>query len=240
MSSDAAGSLYLLPNTLGDTAAEAVIPASALHRARSLDYFIVENPKSARAFLKRVGSTRALQEIRMERLDHNTKPSDIPGMLDPILRGGDAGLLSEAGLPAVADPGASLVRIAHEKGVRVVPLSGPSSILLALAASGLESQRFAFHGYLPVKQPELAGALKELERQSRRLGQTQIFIETPYRNDSTLAAALRVLSDDTLVCVAADLTLESETVKTKPAARWRGETPQLKGRPAVFLLLSVR
>jgi 16S rRNA (cytidine1402-2'-O)-methyltransferase len=240
MSSDAAGSLYLLPNTLGDTAAEAVIPAAALQRARSLDYFIAENPKAARAFLKRIGYPRPLQEIRVERLDHNTRAADVAPLLEPVLAGRDAGLLSEAGLPAVADPGAGLVRLAHEKGVRVVPLSGPSSILLALSASGLEGQRFAFHGYLPVKEPELAAALKELERQSRRLNQTQIFIETPYRNDATLAAMLRVLSDDTLVCVAADLTLESETVNTRPAAQWRGHAPQLKGRPAVFLILSVR
>lgn len=239
MSSDAAGSLYLLPNTLGDTAAEAVIPAAALHRARSLDYFIAENPKSARAFLKRIGFPRPLQDIRMERLDHNTRVDEVASLLEPILGGRDAGLLSEAGLPAVADPGAFLVRLAHEKGVRVVPLSGPSSILLALAASGLEGQRFVFHGYLPVKQSELTATLKELERQSRRLSQTQIFIETPYRNDATLAAMLRSLRDDTLICVAADLTLESEMVKTRPAARWRGRVPQLKGRPAVFLVLSV-
>jgi len=240
MSSDVAGSLYLLPNTLGDTTAEAVIPAAALHRTRSLDYFIAEDPKSARAFLKRVGFPRPLQDLRVERLDHNTRPGDVAPLLAPILAGRDAGLLSEAGLPAIADPGAALVRLAHEKGVRVVPLSGPSSILLALAASGLEGQRFAFHGYLPVKQPELAAALRELERQSRRSSQTQIFIETPYRNDVTLATMLRVLSEDTLVCVAADLTLESETVKTRRAAQWRGEPPQLKGRPAVFLLLSIR
>ena len=238
MSSDPAGSLYLLPNTLGDTAAETVIPASVLHRARALDYFIAENPKSARAFLKRIGFPRPLQDIRVERLDQNTAMRDIAPLLEPLLSGRDAGLLSEAGLPAIADPGAALVRLAHTKGVRVVPLSGPSSLLLALAASGLEGQRFAFHGYLPVKQPELAAALKELERKSRRLNQTQIFIETPYRNDATLAAMLRVLRDDTLVCVAADLTLESESVRTRRTAQWRRDVPQLKGRPAVFLLLS--
>ncbi|SRR5882672_351747 len=240
MSSDAAGSLFLLPNTLGDTAAEAAIPAAALHRARSLDYLIAENPKSARAFLKRIGYPRPLQEIRIERLDHNTRAADVTSLLQPVLAGRDAGLLSEAGMPAIADPGAGLVRLAHEKGVRVIPLSGPSSILLALSASGLEGQRFVFHGYLPVERNELVAAIKELERQSRRLLQTQIFIETPYRNDATLAAMLRVLSDDTLVCVAADLTLESEMVKTRPAAQWRGQAPQLKGRPAVFLVLSVR
>jgi 16S rRNA (cytidine1402-2'-O)-methyltransferase len=238
MSSSDVGSLYLLPNTLGDTSAEAVIPVAALHRARSLDYVIAENPKSARAFLKRIGSDRPLQQIRIERLDHNSRPADVPALLDPLLAGADAGLLSEAGLPAVADPGAALVRLAHEKGVRVVPLSGPSSIVLALAASGLDGQRFAFHGYLPVKQPDLERSLKELEHESRRLNQTQIFIETPYRNDATLAAILRTLKEDTLVCVATDLTLESELVKTRSAAAWRDKAPRLKNRPAVFLLLA--
>jgi 16S rRNA (cytidine1402-2'-O)-methyltransferase len=237
MSSDA-GTLFLLPNTIGDTAAEAVIPAAALHRARSLDYFVAEDPKSARAFLKRIGYPKPLQEARIERLDHNTKPADVPALLDPIIKGAHAGLLSEAGMPAVADPGAALVRLAHENNVRVVPFSGPSSIFLALAASGLEGQRFAFHGYLPVKKPDLAAALKILEQQSQRLNQTQIFIETPYRNDATLAAMLRVLGDDTLVCVAADLTLESEMVRTLRVALWRGKPPQLKDRPAVFLLLA--
>jgi len=238
MSSDRRGLLYLLPNTLGDIAPEAVIPAAALDRARSLDYIIAEDPKAARAFLKRIAPTRPLQSIRIERLDHNTKGSDIPAFLEPILAGSDAGLLSEAGLPAVADPGASLVRLAHEKGVRVVPLSGPSSILLALSASGLDGQRFAFHGYLPIAETELISTLKECERQSRKLKQTQIFIETPYRNDRTLATMLRAVAPATLVCVAADLTLESESVKTQPAAAWRKETPQLKGRPTVFLLLA--
>jgi 16S rRNA (cytidine1402-2'-O)-methyltransferase len=238
MSSDRRGTLYLLPNTLGDVAPEAVIPTAALDRARSLDYIIAEDPKAARAFLKRIAPTRPLQSIRVERLDHNTKGGDIPAFLEPLLAGSDAGLLSEAGLPAVADPGASLVRLAHEKGVRVVPLSGPSSILLALSASGLDGQRFAFHGYLPIAENELVSTLKECERQSRKLKQTQIFIETPYRNDRTLATMLRALAPATLVCVAADLTLESEAVKTRPVVAWRKETPQLKGRPTVFLLLA--
>jgi 16S rRNA (cytidine1402-2'-O)-methyltransferase len=239
MSSDRRGSLYLLPNTLGDVAPQAVIPAAVLDRARSLDYIIAEDPKTARAFLKRIAPTRPLQSIRVERLDHNTKGGDIPVFLEPLLAGGDAGLLSEAGLPAVADPGASLVRLAHEIGIRVVPLSGPSSIVLALAASGLDGQRFAFHGYMAVEQVELTSALKELEQQSRRLRQTQIFIETPYRNDRTLATMLRALAPGTLVCVAADLTLESETVKTRTVAIWRKEPLKLKGRPTVFLVLAV-
>ncbi len=238
MSSDPRGSLYLLPNTLGDAALEAVIPTAVLNRTRSLDYIIAENPKAARSFLKRIATTRPLQSIRIERLDHNTKAGDIPALLEPLLAGSDAGLLSEAGLPAVADPGASLVRLAHERNIRVVPLSGPSSILLALAASGLDGQRFAFHGYLPVADAELVSAVKELERQSRRLHQTQILIETPYRNERTLAAMLRTLDPVTLVCVAADLTLESESVHTQRVTAWRKETPKLKGRPTVFLFLT--
>ena len=237
MSSERRGSLYLLPNTLGDAAPDAVIPAAVLNRARTLDYIIAEDPKAARAFLKRIAAARSLQGIRVERLDHNTKAGDIPALLEPLLAGSDAGLLSAAGLQAVADPGASLVRLAHEWGVRVAPLSGPSSILLALSASGLDGQRFAFHGYLPVPEAELVGALQELERQSQRLRQTQIFIETPYRNDRTFAAMLRALDSATWVCVATDLTLESETVKTRKVAAWRKEAPQLKGRPTVFLLL---
>lgn len=238
MSSNPAGLLYLLPNTLGETAPDVAIPAAVLNRARSLDYLIAEDPKAARAFLKRIGSKRALQDIRVERLDHNTRAGDLAALLAPVLAGSDAGLLSDAGLPAVADPGAGLVRLAHRSGVRVVPLSGPSSILLALSASGLEGQRFVFHGYLPVPESELLPALKELERQSRRLAQTQIFIETPYRNERTLDAILRALDPATLVCIAADLTLESEMVKTQSVAAWRKGSPKLKGRPTVFLLLA--
>src|SRR5437867_4739089 len=238
MCSERRGSLYLLPNTLGDVAPEAVIPAGALDRARSLDYIVAEDPKAARAFLKRIAPTRRLQSIRVERLDHNTRLIELPALLEPLVDGRDAGLLSDAGLPAVADPGASLVRLAHEQNIRVVPLSGPSSIVLALAASGLDGQRFAFHGYLPVAETELVSTLKECEHQSRKLGQTQIFIETPYRNDRTLATMLRALAPATLVCVAADLTLESETVKTRSIAAWQKETPQLRGRPTVFLFLA--
>src|SRR6266508_3908998 len=202
MSSDRRGSLYLLPNTLGDLAPEAIIPRAVLDRARLLDYIIAENPKAARAFLKRIAPTRPLQRIRVERLDHNTRASDIPAFLEPLLTGRDAGLLSEAGLPAVADPGAGLVRLAHERNVRVVPLSGPSSIVLALAASGLDGQRFVFHGYLPIAETELVSTLKECERQSRKLKQTQIFIETPYRNDHTQANMQHTLPPTTHTSVA--------------------------------------
>jgi 16S rRNA (cytidine1402-2'-O)-methyltransferase len=238
MSSEPRGTLYLLPSTLGETAPEATLSGAVLDRIRSLRRFIAESEKSARAFLKRVGVTGPLRDLRIERLDHNTPAARLPELLAPLAAGEDAGLLSEAGLPAVADPGAGLVRLAHERGIRVAPLPGPSSILLALAASGLNGQRFAFHGYLPVDERDLAAALKDLERESRRLGQTQIFIETPYRNDRTLAAALRALAPATLVCVAAELTLPGETVRTRTVAQWRAGAPALKDRPAVFLVLA--
>jgi len=200
-----------------------------LDRARSLDYIIAENPKTARTFLKRIAPKRPLQGIRVERLDHNTRPSDIPVFLEPLLTGSDAGLLSEAGLPAVADPGASLVRLAHERGVRVVPLSGPSSIVLALAASGLDGQRFAFHGYLPITETELDSHTEGMRTPVAEAQANSNIHRNSYRNDRTLAAMLRALAPATLVCVAADLTLESETVKTRTVASWRKEAPQLQG-----------
>lgn len=238
MSSERRGTLYLVPSTLGGGPPESVIPAAVLVRVRTLRHFIAENEKSARALLKSIGVTAPLRELSLERLDHNTAPTRIPELLAPLLAGQDAGLVSEAGLPAVADPGAALVRLAHERGVRVSPLCGPSSIVLALAASGLNGQRFAFHGYLPVDGTELTSALKEMERDSRRLDQTQIFIETPYRNERTLAATLRTLSSGTLVCVAAELTLPGEDVRTRTVAQWRAHPPAIKDRPTVFLMLA--
>ena len=238
MSSEPRGTLYLVPNTLGDVAPETTIPAAVVERVRSLRHFIAESEKSARAFLKRIGVAGPFRDLRIERLDHNTPAARLPELLAPIAAGADAGLLSEAGLPAVADPGAELVRLAHERGIRVVPLTGPSSLFLALAASGLNGQRFAFHGYLPVDERDLAAALKDIERESRRLGQTQIFIETPYRNERTFSAMLRALAPETLVCIAAEVTLPGETVNTRTVAQWRAHAPALKDRPAVFLFLA--
>jgi 16S rRNA (cytidine1402-2'-O)-methyltransferase len=237
-SSERPGTLYLVPNTLGATPPQDVIPAAVLERVRVLRHFVAENEKSARALLKSIGVTAQLRELSIERLDHNTAAARVPELLVPLLAGHDVGLVSEAGLPAVADPGAALVRLAHERGIRVTPLAGPSSITLALAASGLNGQRFAFRGYLPVDAPQLNAALVELERDSRRLEQTQIFIETPYRNERTLAAALRALAPATLVCVAAELTLPGEEVRTRTVAQWRAEPPALTDRPTVFLVLA--
>ena len=232
------GTLYLIPTTLGGGNADDALPAGVQARIRRLDYFIAENPKTARAFLKLIGTGRPLQSTAIERLDHNTPPAAIDTLLEPVLAGDDAGLISEAGCPAIADPGALLVRRAHERGVRVVPMVGPSSILLALIASGLESQRFAFHGYLPVKPPARDKAIRDLESRSRRNRETQIFIETPYRNVPLIAALLAVCRPDTLLCVATDLTLTTESVRTSRIADWRKDKPDLKDRPSVFLILA--
>ncbi|MBN3725864.1 SAM-dependent methyltransferase [Burkholderia sp. Ac-20379] len=237
-----AGTLYLIPNTLGDGDAAmlaAVLPAAVQARAASLGYYIGENAKTTRVFLKKVGVERPIQEIDIRELNVKTPAGEIDRLLAPILAGADAGLVSEAGCPAVADPGALLVRRAHERGVKVVPLVGPSSILLALMASGLNGQTFAFHGYLPVDAAARAKRLRELEQQSRKAKETEIFIETPYRNQAMLETLIATCAPSTLICVAADLTLETETIVSRSAADWKKKpVPNLQKRPAIFLLLA--
>ena len=235
-----AGILYLVPATLGGDPIDAVLPKGVQEQIRRLDHFIAENPKTARAFLKLIGPGRPLQSIAIARLDHNTPPEKIDSLLAPVIAGKDAGIVSEAGCPAIADPGALLVRRAHELGIRVVPLTGPSSVLLALIASGLESQRFAFHGYLPVKPPARDKAIRGIEVRSRQHRETQIFIETPYRNTQLLEALLAVCQSDTLLCVATELTLQGEAVRTLRIADWKEHRPVLNDRPSVFLLLADR
>jgi len=236
------GTLYLVPNTLGegdDDALNAVLPAPVRERAGTLASYIGENAKTTRAFLKRVGTTRPIQEIEIRELNVNTPAGEIDKLLAPLLAGVDTGLVSEAGVPAVADPGALLVRRAHERGIKVVPLVGPSSILLALMASGLDGQSFAFHGYLPVDANERVKKLRDLEQTSRKARQTQIFIETPYRNRTLLDALLATCAPSTLVCVAADLTLPTETIVSRAVSDWkRKPAPELHKRPAIFLLLA--
>ncbi|WP_321948768.1 SAM-dependent methyltransferase [Paraburkholderia sp. J10-1] len=236
------GTLYLIPNTLGegdDAALNAVLPMPVRERAGTLASYIGENAKTTRAFLKRVGTTRPIQEIDIRELNVNTPAGEVEKLLAPLLAGIDTGLVSEAGVPAVADPGALLVRRAHERGIKVVPLVGPSSILLALMASGLNGQSFAFHGYLPVDANERVKKLRELEQTSRKGKQTQIFIETPYRNRTLLDALLATCAPSTLVCVAADLTLPTETIVSRAVSDWKKEpAPELQKRPAIFLLLA--
>ncbi len=232
------GILYLLPNTLGSNDANQVIPEPVLAKLRSLRYLVAENPKVARQLLKNAGLTTPLQDIRIARLDEHTPASALEDLLAP-LKTEDGGLVSDAGCPAIADPGAPLIRMAHERGIRVVPLVGPSSIILALISSGLNGQRFAFHGYLPVDESILTEKLRSLENESRQYQQTQIFIETPYRNDRMLAMILRSLRATTYLCVASELTLQTETIATKDVRNWqKTPPPSLKNRPTVFLFLA--
>ena len=232
------GTLYLVPVTLGGDAVDDVIPAQAQQHVRTLEHFVVENAKSARAFLKLIGMRQPMQQLQLETLNEHTSDADLARLAAPLHAGHHLGLLSEAGCPGVADPGAKLVRYAHARGMRVVPLVGPSSILLALMGSGLNGQRFAFHGYLPVAEPERSKALRRLERDSRSLGQTQIFIETPYRNPKMLQSILAACAPETLLCIATDLTLADEDIRTMPVAAWKTNLPRLERRPSLFLLLA--
>jgi 16S rRNA (cytidine1402-2'-O)-methyltransferase len=235
----AAGTLFLIPTTLGNSTLAAVIPQQVLQRVRTLDYFVAENPKTARAYLKQAGTSKPLQELHIATLNEHTPDETIADLAAPLRAGQDVGVMSEAGCPGIADPGAKLVRYAHQHAIRVVPLVGPSSILLALMASGLNGQSFVFHGYLPVTDAEREKALRELEQQSRRLKQTQIFIETPYRNQKLLHSILGTCASATLLCVAAEITLAGEDIRTMTVAAWKKTPPQLDRRPALFLLLAI-
>ena len=231
-----AGRLYLVPSALGGRDVTSILPQATLEHARRITHFIAENPKSARAFLKAVGHPAPLQSMQIDTLDEHTPVSRIPALLHPLYHGNDCGLLSEAGAPAVADPGALLVRAAHAAGIAVVPLVGPSALLLAVMASGMNGQRFAFHGYLPVKPAERAKRLTELENESGRGGITQLFIEAPYRNDGLFAAILATCRADTALGLATDLTLPTEDVRVRSVWEWAKDRPVLARRPTVFLL----
>ena len=231
----AKGTLYLVPVGLGGESV-GLLPPVTLEIVRTLGFFIAESPKSARAFLKAAGHPRPLQELTIETLDEHTPADRIPDLLQPLEQGTHGGLMSEAGAPAVADPGAPLVRHAHKAGIKVVPLVGPCAPLLALMASGLNGQRFSFHGYLPVERGPRAQRVIELEKESEAKALAQIFIEAPYRNDAMLATLLETCRSDTLLCIAADLTLPREFVRTRTIGEWKTATPELNRRPAVFVL----
>ncbi|HWS02769.1 MAG TPA: SAM-dependent methyltransferase [Gammaproteobacteria bacterium] len=233
------GTLYLLPTQLGDTPWPTVLPAGSQALACRLQHFIVENAKTARAALKWLEHPTPIREIAIEQLPEALIQPEIDRLLRPLHAGQDVGLMSEAGCPGVADPGALLIRRAHETGISVKPLVGPSSLLLALMASGLDGQRFAFHGYLPVREPERSKRIAELEKESRHKHQTQLFIETPYRNTALLDTLLAACHPATLLSLASDLTLASESVTTRRIGDWRQlPRPNLDRRPTVFLLLS--
>lgn len=230
-------SLYLLPVEISGAPVSRVLPAWNLEVMRSLRVFIVENVRTARRFLRRCDHSFPINECTFHELNRHTPAGEVSGFLDALRRGESIGLMSEAGCPAVADPGAAVVEIAQREGMHVVPLVGPSSILLSLMASGFNGQGFAFNGYLPIRDEEKAKAVRELETRCSRLGQTQIFIETPYRNNRLVSFLASVLCPDTLLCVAADITdPEKESIRTMPAAQWRKVTPNYDKRPAIFLI----
>jgi 16S rRNA (cytidine1402-2'-O)-methyltransferase len=230
------GTLYLIPSPLGAGDLTWIIPPAVRQCIAGLDHYIVEHPKTARQFLKQVGSALPLQQITMHVLDEHTHAREFENLLAPLLAGKDIGLLSEAGCPAVADPGAGLVRLAHQEKIRVVPLVGPSSILLALMASGLNGQRFVFHGYLPVENDRRIKKIIELEKNSRDHDQTEIFIETPYRNQKLLRSIVDTCHDSTFLCIACNLTLGSEFISTRTIREWEHSLPDLNNKPTVFLL----
>ncbi|MFM2206624.1 MAG: hypothetical protein RL213_599 [Bacteroidota bacterium] len=228
------GKLFLLPVFLGDED-PGRLSASLVTCAAGLTDFVVENEKTARAFLKKIGTRIPQQELRLQVLDEHTPPGEIPGLLTPALDGRDIGLMSEAGCPGIADPGSELVRLAHLKGIKVVPHSGPSSILLGLMGSGLNGQRFRFLGYLPREKNARRTAIKDLEKEIRRSGETQIFIETPYRNDAMLEDLLSVLSPEIHLCIGCGLDSEDALLLTKQVTEWRKNPPSTGKRPCIFL-----
>lgn len=233
------GILYLIPCTLGDTPAEQVLPQHVIGIARKLQHFVVEQPKSARQFLSALKPEQPIQSLHFASLNEHTAADELAGLLAPLLAGHDVGILSEAGCPGVADPGADLVGLAHRNGIRVVPLVGPSSILLALMASGLNGQCFAFHGYLPIEEAERKKTIVSLEAESAKRKQTQLFIETPYRNDKLFGLLLACCRPQTRLCVATDITLPGEQIQARSIAQWKScPVPHLNKRPSMFLLLA--
>jgi len=230
------GKLYLIPTRLGDNAPLEVLPISIKKIIETVDDYIVENEKTARRFIKKVSSSKSQPALNMHILNKYTEPSELPGFLNACNNGKPVGLLSEAGCPGIADPGAEIVKIAHENDIRVVPLVGPSSILLALMSSGMNGQSFTFNGYLPIDKGERRAALKKLERISFEQNQTQIFIETPYRNNKMLEEICASLHNNTRICIACDITLPSEYIKTKPVKDWKHNNIDLHKRPCIFII----
>ncbi|MEM9363276.1 MAG: SAM-dependent methyltransferase [Bacteroidota bacterium] len=231
-----AGKVYLIPTTLGDNAPLEVLPISIKRTIENIDHYIVENEKTARRFIKKVSPGKSQADIEIETINKYTDPAVIPSFLDPCIHGDHVGVLSEAGCPGIADPGADVVRIAHEKRIQVVPLVGPSSILMAMMSSGMNGQNFAFNGYLPIEAPERKAMIKRLERLSRETGQSQIFMETPYRNDKLLAELTKTLQRSTRLCIATDITLPTEFIKTKIVHEWKELDVDLNKRPTIFII----
>ncbi len=230
------GKLYLIPTTLGDNEPLEVLPISIKQTIESIDHYVVENEKTARRFIKKISPRKSQPNLQLSLLNKFTEAHEIPNFLEPCLNGINVGVLSEAGCPGVADPGADVVKVAHEKNIQVVPLVGPSSILLALMASGFNGQNFAFNGYLPIDNSERKKTLKNLEKKSRETKQSQIFIETPYRNDKMLQELIKTLAEGTRLCVACDITLPTEYISTKRIIDWSKTKVDLHKRPTIFII----
>lgn len=228
--------LYLIPTSLGETDLDRILPAYNNEIVNRLDFFIVEDVRTARRFLKKINPATDIDSKTFYVLNQHTRPEEIAGFLKPLSEGREVGVISEAGCPAIADPGADVVAIAQEKGFKVVPLVGPSSILLALMASGFNGQSFAFNGYLPVQLADRTKAIKRLENRAHSEKQSQIFIETPYRNMKMLEDILAVCQPATRLCIAADITLETEFIRTKTIRYWKKQLPDLNKRPCIFIL----
>lgn len=230
------GKLYLIPTTLGEMNADDVLPQTIKRAIDFIDYYIVENEKTARKSIKIVHAEKKQSELKLFLLNKHTDTKEHLDFIKPLLEGHNVGLMSEAGCPGVADPGAVIVKIAHEKGIQVVPLVGPSSILLALMASGMNGQSFTFNGYLPIDKSEKKQAIKGLEKLSFDKNQSQLFIETPYRNNKLLEDILQTLQPNTLLCIACDITLPTEYIKTMTVNLWKKQKVDLHNRPCIFII----
>tara|TARA_B100000809_G_scaffold266760_2_gene331307 strand:- start:41876 stop:42586 length:711 start_codon:yes stop_codon:yes gene_type:complete len=230
------GKLYLIPTTLGENEPLEVMPISVKKVVEEIDYFIVENEKSARRFIKKITPKKSQPDLKIMLLDKYANALEVQHYLDVCQQGLSVGLLSEAGVPAIADPGAEVVKLAHQNGVQVVPLVGPSSILMAMMSSGMNGQNFAFNGYLPIDKSDRKREIKALERISKDRGQSQIFIETPYRNGKMIDDLKASLSPSTRLCIAADISLSTEYIKTHTIQEWSKIKPELHKRPAIFII----
>ncbi|MEG1838484.1 MAG: SAM-dependent methyltransferase [Bacteroidaceae bacterium] len=228
--------LYLLPVTLGDTTIESVLPAYNKEITLQIKHFIVEDVRSARRFLKKVDKDINIDSLTFYTLNKHTSPEEISGYLKPLINGESMGVISEAGCPAIADPGADVVAIAQRKGLKIIPLVGPSSIILSVMASGFNGQSFAFYGYLPIEPDERTKMIKHLEQRAYNESQTQLFIETPYRNNKMMEDIIRNCRPQTRLCIAANITCEDEYIRTKTVKEWQGKLPDLSKIPCIFLI----
>lgn len=230
------GTLYLIPVMLGDNPSDEVLPMKVVRIIELIDTYVVENSKVARKFIKAIVPTKSQPSLHLFELNKHTDSKEINSFIQPLLEGKNMGLMSDAGCPGVADPGAVVVKLAHEKGIKVVPLVGPSSILLSMMGSGMNGQSFTFNGYLPIDKSDKKTMLKNLEKWSFERDQSQIFIETPYRNNQLLEEMTQILHPNTLLCIACDITLPTEFIQTKTISYWKKNKPELHKRPCIFIL----